>query len=76
MQIKVKVKGIPRPGCYCHVINKAQKFNSDTSILVKYVNNLTRKGYGLANIVQSMRQVYFTQDIDNLLIQLVGPTSN
>ena len=76
MQIKVKVKGIPRSGCYCHVINKAQKFNSDISKLVKHVNNLTRKGYDLATIVQSVRQVYLAQNIDNLLVQLVGPTSN
>ena len=39
---------------------------------LKYVNNLTRKGYGLANLVQSMRQVYFAPNIDNLLIQLVA----
>ena len=41
---------------------------------LKYVNNLTRKGYGLANLVQSMRQVYFAPNIDNLLIQLVAGT--
>lgn len=57
--MKVKVKGIPRSCCYSHVINKAQKVNSDTYKLVKDVNNLTRKGYDLAITVQSVRQVYF-----------------
>ena len=43
---------------------------SDTSKLVKSVENLIRKGYDLAIIVHSLRQVYVAKNIDNLLIQL------
>ena len=40
------------------------------------MKNLIRKSYDLATIVHSLRQVYFAKDIENLQIQLVGPTNN
>ena len=52
------------------------KFKSDTSRLVNSLNNLICKCYDLASIVDSLIQVYFTRNIDNLLVQLVGLTSN
>jgi hypothetical protein len=36
------------------VINKAKKFKSDTSKFVKYMKNLTCKGYDLATIYFSI----------------------
>ena len=35
-----------------------------------------RKSYYLATLVDSFREVYFTKNIDNLLVQVVSPTSN
>jgi len=40
------------------------------------LKNLIRKGYDLATIIHSLRQVYFAKNIDSLLVPLVGPTSN
>ena len=54
-------------------INKAKKFKSDTSNPVKSMNNLICKGYDLASVVHSLRQVYFAKNIDNLLIPLECP---
>ena len=47
-----------------------------TSTLVKYLTNLIRKGYELAIVAHSLRQVYFAKNLDNLLVQLVCPTKN
>ena len=44
--------------CYGDVINKANKFNSDTSKLVKSLKNLIHKGYDLSTIVYSLSHVY------------------
>ena len=60
----------------CDVITKANKLKSDISILVTSLNNLLCKGYDLSTIVDSLKQVYFAKNIDNLKVQLVGPTSN
>jgi hypothetical protein len=57
------------------IINKTKNVKSDTSKLAKYLKNLVYKGYDLATIVDSLRQVYFLKNIDNLLIQLVGQTT-
>jgi len=43
---------------------------SDTSKLVKSMENLIRKGYDLAIIDHSLRQVNIAKNIDNLLVQL------
>jgi len=40
------------------------------------LKSLIRKGYDLAAVVHSSRQVYFANNIDNLLVQLVVPTKN
>ena len=49
-----------------------------TSKLVKYLTNLIRKGYELAIVAlaHSLRQVYFAKNLNNLLVQLVCPTTN
>ena len=44
--------------------------------LVKSLKNLILEGYDIASIVDPLRQVYFAIKIDNLLVQLVGPTNN
>ena len=44
--------------CYGDVINKAKKFKSDTSKLVKSLKNLIHKGYDLSTIVYSLNHVY------------------
>ena len=71
-------KGISRPCLYGDVINKAQKFKCHISKCVKSLNNRIRKGYDLATIFdsQSLRQILLGGNIDNLLVQLVGPTGN
>ena len=69
-------KGIPNLYFNGDVINNAKTFKSDTSKLVKSLKNLIRKGYDLSTIVHSLKQVYFANNIDNLLVQLVSPTSN
>jgi hypothetical protein len=38
--------------------------------------NANRKGYGLATIGDSLMQVFLPENIDSLLVSLVGPTSN
>jgi hypothetical protein len=43
---------------------------SDISKLGKSMENLIRKGYDLAIIVHSLKQVYFAKHVDNLLVQL------
>jgi hypothetical protein len=43
---------------------------SDISKLVKSMENRIRKGFDLAIIVHSLRQVYFAKNIDNFLVQL------
>jgi len=55
------------------VINTA---TIQTSKRVKYLTNLIRKGYELAIIAHSLRQVYFAKNLDNLLVKLVCPTTN
>jgi len=40
--------------------------------LVKSSKNRIREGYELATIVESFWQVYFPENVDNLLVQLVG----
>jgi hypothetical protein len=52
---------------------KVQIWHIETS---KILENLIRKGYDLATIVHSLRQVYFNKYIDNLLVLLVGATNN
>ena len=49
---------------------------SDTSNLEKSLKNLIRSECDLTIIVHYLRQAYFAKNIDNLLGQLVGPTSN
>ena len=49
------------------IINRAKKFKSDSSKHVKSLKNLICKSYDLATIVDSLRQVYFTNNVDNLL---------
>jgi hypothetical protein len=57
---------------------------SDTSKLVKSLKNLICSCYDLATMydlattVDTLRQLYFAKNIDNLLVQLilVGPTDN
>jgi hypothetical protein len=44
--------------CISDVNNKAKKFISDTSKLVKTLKNLTRKDCYIATIVDSLRQVH------------------
>ena len=39
------------------------------------LSNLLGKGYDLVNIADSFRQTFFANNIDNLLIKLVGPTT-
>jgi hypothetical protein len=46
---------------YCAVIKKANK--SDTSKPIKSLKNLIRKGFDLAIIVPSLREVYFAKHI-------------
>ena len=50
---------------------KAKKFKK-----VKYLKNRIRKDHDLANIIHSFRQVNFAKNIHDLLVQLLGPTSN
>ena len=38
--------------------------------------NCISEDYDLANIVHFLGQVYFVKNIDNLLVELVIPTSN
>jgi len=64
---------IPKP---CFMAMQLTKFKSEISKLVKYQRNLIGKGYDLTTIVYSLRQVCFSKNIDNLLLQPVGPTSN
>ena len=47
-----------------NIINKAKKFKHNTSKFVKSLKNLIHKGYHLATIVDSLRQVYFAKNID------------
>ena len=54
------------------VINKGEKFKSDTSKLVKSLKNLVRKGYDLAIIGHCLWQDYLAKNIDNLLVQLAN----
>jgi hypothetical protein len=61
---------------YGDVINRANKIKADTFKLVKSLENLIRKGYELAIVAHSLRQVYFAKNLDNLLVQLVCPTKN
>jgi hypothetical protein len=44
--------------CYGDVINKAKKFKSDTSKLVKSLKNLIHKGYDLSTIVYALSHAY------------------
>ena len=47
------------------------------SQLVKSLKNLILEGYDIAyDLVDPLRQIYFAIYIDNLLVQLVGPTHN
>jgi len=55
---------------------KAKKFKSDTSKLVKSLKNIICKDCDLVTILYSLMQVYFVKNIGNLLVQLVGLTSN
>ena len=57
------------------VINKAKELKYDTSKLVKSLKILFRKGCDLATIVDSLRHIKFTKNINNLLIQLEILTS-
>jgi len=61
---------------YGDIINKPKKFKSDISKFVKVLKNLIKKCCELAIIVHSLIQVYFAKNIDNLLVQLISPTSN
>ena len=45
---------------------KANKFKSDISKFVKSVINLIRKGYNLTTIAHSLRQDYFSKNIDTV----------
>jgi hypothetical protein len=51
-------------------------FKSMESEKVKYLKNRIRKDHDLANIIHSFRQVNFAKNIHDLLVQLLGPTSN
>ena len=55
------------------VINKANKFKSDTSKLITYLTNLIRQCYYSTTIIVSLRQ---TKNINNLLVQLVDYAYN
>ena len=62
--------------CYDDVINKAKNFKSNTSKVVKSLKNIICKDCDLVTILYSLMQVYFAINIGNLLVQLVGLTSN
>ena len=59
--------------CFHKLLKTFTNFITTVNILYK---NLFHKGYDLATIIHSLKQVYFTKNIDNLLVQLVGPNSN
>ena len=56
------------------MISTWQRKSSNLSHLI--LKNLIHKGYDLATIVHSLRQVYFAKNIENLVVQPVGQTSN
>ena len=62
------IRGILYPCFYGDVINKGQKFKSDTFILLKSL----RKSYSLTTTIDSLRHIFFAKDIDNQLVQLLG----
>ena len=51
-------------------LRKIKMVKYDISKLGKSVENLIRKGYDLAFIILSVKQVYFTKNVDNLLVKL------
>ena len=57
---------------YGGIISKAKKFKCDTTKLKLSFC----KGYDLSTIDDSLRQVSFAENIDNLLVQLVGQYTN
>ena len=58
------------PCVYGNVLSKTKMVKSDIYKLGKSMENLIRKGYDLAIIVHSLKQVYFAKHVDNLLVQL------
>ena len=64
-------KGISHPNFYGNVVNKARKFQSDPSKLIKPLNNLIRKGYNYHIIIKSLNFAFFGRNIDSLVTSLV-----
>lgn len=65
--------GIPYPCFYGDVINKVTEFKSHRSKL----ENLIRKVYDLACIIDSLWHIFVPKNVGYLQIRLVGPkTSN
>ena len=60
---------------YGDVINIAKMCKSDTSKLVNSLKHFIRTGDDWVIIIHTLRQV-IAKNIDNLQLQLVGPTSN
>ena len=61
---------------YGEVIKKSKMLESDTSKHIQFLKNRIRKRYDWATIVESLRQAYIVENIGELLVQLVGQTSN
>lgn len=59
------------------VISKDKKFKSDVFKPIKSLNrNRFHKGFNVATIVDSLRQIFFAKHMDNLFLELVGSTNN